>query len=232
MSDTNLITVTIDGVQVQVTPDDTILTAANLAGVEIPTLCYLKDLNPEGSCRMCLVEVEGNAKGLVTACTQPCTDGMVVHTKSHKVIEARRFVLDLLLSNHEGNCFSCAKNGGCKLQDYCFEYGVEKTSFENPVQPHRPEPDDTNKFLSYDPKKCILCRRCQRTCAKIQGKGILSVSNRGFNAAVTTSFEMPWENTECEHCGNCAAACPTGALVTKDNLKNYRPYNIRKVRTT
>lgn len=232
MSDTNLITVTIDGVQVQVTPDDTILTAAGLAGVEIPTLCYLKDLNPEGSCRMCLVEVEGNAKGLVTACTQPCTDGMVVHTKSHKVIEARRFVLDLLLSNHEGNCFSCAKNGGCKLQDYCFEYGVEKTSFENPVQPHRPEPDDTNKFLSYDPKKCILCRRCQRTCAKIQGKGILSVSNRGFNAAVTTSFEMPWENTECEHCGNCAAACPTGALVTKDNLKNYRPYNIRKVRTT
>ena len=129
MSENNLITVTIDGVQVQVTPDDTILTAANLAGIEIPTLCYLKDLNPEGSCRMCLVEVEGNAKGLVTACTQPCTDGMVVHTKSEKVIEARRFVLDLLLSNHEGNCFSCAKNGGCKLQDYCFEYGVEKTSF-------------------------------------------------------------------------------------------------------
>lgn len=232
MSDNNLITVTIDGVQVQVAPDDTILTAANLAGIEIPTLCYLKGLNPEGSCRMCLVEVEGNAKGLVTACTQPCTDGMLVHTKSEKVIEARRFVLDLLLSNHEGNCFSCAKNGGCKLQDYCFEYGVEKTSFESPVQPDRPEPDYSNKFLAYDPKKCILCRRCQRTCAKIQGKGVLSVSNRGFNAAITTSFEMPWENTDCEHCGNCAAACPTGALVTKDNLNNYRPYNIKKVRTT
>lgn len=232
MSDKNLITVTIDGVQVQVTPDDTILTAAKLAGVEIPTLCYLKDLNPEGSCRMCLVEVEGNAKGLVTACTQPCTDGMVVHTKSEKVIEARRFVLDLLLSNHQGDCFSCAKNGGCKLQDYCFEYGVEKTSFENPVQPERPEMDTSNKFLVYDPNKCILCRRCQRTCAKIQGKGVLSVSGRGFNAAITTSFEMPWDNTECEHCGNCAAACPTGALVTKDNLANYRPYNIQRVRTT
>lgn len=110
-SENNLITVTIDGVQVQVTPDDTILTAANLAGIEIPTLCYLKGLNPEGSCRMCLVEVEGNAKVWSPPVPSPCTDGMVVHTKSEKVIEARRFVLDLLLSNHEGNCFSCAKNG-------------------------------------------------------------------------------------------------------------------------
>ena len=131
MSENKMITVTIDGIQVQVTPDDTILKAAEKAGVEIPTLCYLKDLNPEGSCRMCLVEVEGNAKGLVTACTQPCTDGMVVHTKSEKVIEARRFVLDLLLSAHNKECFSCAKNGNCKLQSYCFEYGVEETSFES-----------------------------------------------------------------------------------------------------
>ena len=97
MSDTKLITVTIDGISVSVTPEDTILKAAEKAGVEIPTLCYLKELTPEGSCRMCLVEVEGNAKGLVTACTQPCTDGMVVHTRSEKVIEARRFVLDLLM---------------------------------------------------------------------------------------------------------------------------------------
>jgi formate dehydrogenase major subunit len=215
-----------------VTPDDTILKAAEKAGVKIPTLCYLKELTPEGSCRMCLVEVEGNAKGLVTACTQPCTDGMVVHTKSEKVIEARKFVLDLLLSAHNADCFSCAKNGGCKLQEYCFEYGVEKTSFENPVQPQRPEADNTNPFLSYDPTKCILCRRCQRTCAQIQGRGVLAVSGRGFNAGITTSFEMPWNLTDCEHCGNCAGACPTGALVTKDNLKNYRPYNVEHVRTT
>lgn len=229
----NMITVTIDGISVQVTPEDTILKAAEKAGVEIPTLCYLKDLAPEGSCRMCLVEVEGNAKGLVTACTQPCSDGMVVHTKTDKVVEARRFVLDLLLSAHNKDCFSCAKNGACKLQEYCFEYGVENTSFESPVQPVRPEPDCSNKFLVYDPTKCILCRRCQRTCRKIQGKGILSVSNRGFNASIATPFEMPWTNTECEHCGNCAGACPTGALVTKDNYYNYRPFNIdKRVRTT
>jgi formate dehydrogenase major subunit len=225
------ITVTIDGISVEVSPSDTILTAAQLAGVEIPTLCQFKGLNPEGSCRMCLVEVEGNRKGLATACTQPCTDGMVVHTKTEACVEAHRFVLDLLLSNHQGSCFNCSKNGACKLQDYCLEYGVERTNFETPVQPDRPETDRSNPYLVYEPDKCILCRRCQRTCAQIHGKSTLAVGDRGFSTSITPVFGRLWEETDCDSCGACAAVCPVGALTTKDHQK-YRAFACEKQEAT
>ena len=233
MSEQKLITVTIDGKTAQVPADYTILLAAQQMGIEIPTLCYMKDLTPEGSCRMCLVEIEGNTKGLATACSQPCTDGMVVHTKTDKVIEARRFVLELLLSVHNKDCFSCPQNSECKLQDYCFEYGVENHGFKGEcVQPDRPEPDSSNPFFEYDPTKCILCRRCQRACGEIAGRGVIGASDRGFATAITTTFELPWNETNCESCGQCVEACPTGALVSKDKKKGYRAWQVKKVRTT
>ncbi|MCC8081274.1 MAG: (2Fe-2S)-binding protein, partial [Lachnospiraceae bacterium] len=149
-----MINVTINGINVTVEEGTTILQAAESVGIEIPTLCYIKELDPEASCRMCLVEIEGNPK-LATACSFPVAEGNVIYTESERVVEARRSVLDLLLSNHRTDCFTCTKNGACKLQDLCRKYGVEQTSYPGEIQEY--ENDDTNPFIVYDPNKCILC---------------------------------------------------------------------------
>lgn len=227
----DMIRLTINGIPCSVEPGTTILQAAESIGIEIPTLCYLKDLAPDGACRLCMVEVVGAKKPLVTACSEPCMDGMTVLTDSESVIESRRFVLDAILSTHNKDCFSCAANGNCKLQQYCFEYGIEDTSFKGDT-PEWGEIDATNKFFEYDPSKCILCRRCVRTCAKKAGNGTISVLNRGFNAYVGTAFDLPWDSTQCESCGNCVSACPTGALSSKDNKKNFRYTMVDRVTTT
>ena len=143
-----MLNVTIDGIQLQVQEGSTILEAARGAGIEIPTLCYLKDLMPDASCRICLVEIEGNPK-LFAACSTPIAEGNVVLTKSPRVVAARRAVLDLMLSNHNADCFSCGKNGDCQLQNLCYEYGVEKTSYEG-VKNNYPI-DDSNEFFTYNP---------------------------------------------------------------------------------
>jgi formate dehydrogenase major subunit len=148
-----MINVTIDGIAVQVEEGTTILQAAEVAGVKIPTLCYIKELFPEASCRICLVEIEGNPK-LVTACSFPVAEGNVIHTKSEKVVQARTGVLNLMLSNHKTNCFSCSANGECKLQDLCREYGVTESKYpgellDKPI-------DTTNPFFDYNPNLCIL----------------------------------------------------------------------------
>lgn len=223
-----MLNVTIDGIQMVVEEGTTILQAAENAGIHIPTLCYLKELNPEGSCRMCLVEVEGSPK-LATACSFPLAEGNVIHTNTEKIREARRSVLDLLLSNHKTNCFKCRMNGACKLQDYCLEYGVEETSFageriDYPI-------DDSNEFFTYDPNLCILCHRCVNTCQKIVGRGAIDTSERGFVSKISTPFGENWSDSNCESCGNCVQACPTGALTMK-RRQNYREWDVKKVRTT
>ncbi len=220
---------TINGVAVEVKEGATILQAAQKYGIEIPTLCYMKDLDPEGSCRICMVEVEGAPK-LVTACSTPLTEGSVIHTESEKVIKSRRMTLNLLLSHHHVNCLVCGKAGACKLQDLCYRYGVETTSFPGDVF-DKPV-DDTNEFFTYDPNKCILCHRCVNTCQKLTGRGTIGVNNRGFRAAMGTPFGQLWKDTNCERCGNCVQACPTGALQMKRRRK-YRPWEIeKKVLTT
>ena len=178
-----MLNVTIDGIKVQVKEGSTILQAAQSVGIEIPTLCYLKDLTPEASCRICLVEIEGNPK-LFTACSTPVAEGNVIHTKSGKVIAARRSVLDLMLSTHRADCFSCAKNGECQLQNLCYEYGVEKTSYEG-VRNDYPI-DDSNEFFTYDPQQCILCQRCVNVCQKLHGESAIGIVNRGFKAKIAT----------------------------------------------
>ena len=152
--------VEINGIPCDVAPETTILSAATSLGIEIPTLCYMKELAPDGSCRMCVVEVEGGRKkGLVTACSEHCSDGMKIYTHSDKVKEARHFILDLLMSNHNEHCFSCSQNGACKLQEYCMEYGIEQTSFSG--KRVLPGKDSSNPFFTYDPELCIMCRRCE-----------------------------------------------------------------------
>ena len=228
-----LIELTIDGKSCTVPKGTKILEAACTVGIEIPTLCHLKDLAPDGACRMCVVEVEGGRKGgLPAACTEECADGMVVHTKSERVVESRRFVLDLLLSNHVLTCFTCARNGSCRLQDYSLEYGVEKSSYPIGRTPPYGEEDTSNPFFEFRPEKCIQCRRCTRVCAELQGRDVISVSKRGFDTRMSPSYALPWRDSTCESCGNCVSNCPTGALSSKDNQKRYRAYEVSKTRTT
>lgn len=221
----------IDGISVEVEKGTTILMAAESVGVKIPTLCYIKGLMPDGSCRMCMVEIESRGRSkLDTACSAHVSEGDVIQTKSEKVIASRKGILDLLLSNHKINCFSCAGNGSCKLQDYCYEYGVKKTSYDGEMTEY--PIDDSNPFYTHDPNLCILCHRCVNTCNKIVGRGAIDTAQRGFNSVISTPLGVSLRNSSCESCGNCVAACPTGALSSK-RKKNYRPWQIeKKVLTT
>ncbi|MBP3684881.1 MAG: formate dehydrogenase subunit alpha [Oscillospiraceae bacterium] len=223
-----MLNVTIDGIQVQVKEGSTILQAAQSVGIEIPTLCYLKDLTPGASCRICLVEIAGNPK-LFTACSTPVAEGNVIYTKSEKVIAARRSVLDLMLSTHNADCFSCAKNGECQLQNLCYEYGVEQTSFAG-VKNEYPI-DDSNEFFTYNPNQCILCQRCVNVCQKLHGEAAIGITGRGFKAKIATPFDQLIRSTNCVSCGNCVSVCPVGALLPKSKIR-YRAFETKKVPTT
>ena len=223
-----MLNVTIDGIQVQVKEGSTILQAAQSVGIEIPTLCYLKDLTPGASCRICLVEIAGNPK-LFTACSTPVAEGNVIFTKSEKVIAARRSVLDLMLSTHNADCFSCAKNGECQLQNLCYEYGVEQTSFAG-VKNEYPI-DDSNEFFTYNPNQCILCQRCVNVCQKLHGEAAIGITGRGFKAKIATPFDQLIRSTNCVSCGNCVSVCPVGALLPKSKVR-YRAFETKKVPTT
>ncbi|NCE65339.1 formate dehydrogenase subunit alpha [Pseudoflavonifractor sp. 524-17] len=227
----SLIHVTIDGIPVEVEKGATILEAAGLAGVNIPTLCHIKSLMPDGSCRICTVEIENRGRTrLDTACSAHCAEGDQIQTRSEAVVSARRGILDMLLSNHPTNCFSCPSNGSCKLQDLCYEYGVKETSC--PGEMSQLPVDDSNPFFTYDPNLCILCHRCVNTCHKIVGCGAIDTMERGFDSVISPPFGLPWRESSCESCGNCVAACPTGALTSKRRW-NYRPWQVeKKVLTT
>ncbi len=223
-----MIHATINGIAVRVAEGTTILQAAQQYGIEIPTLCYMKHLTPEGSCRMCMVEIEGSPK-LVTACTFPIAEGNVIHTESERVVKARRGVLDLLMSHHDTQCFSCQANGDCKLQDYCHQYGVKESSF--PKDEFTLPIDRSNKFFTYNPNLCILCHRCVNTCQKLVGRGAIDTTQRGFRSVISPAFGMDWSESNCESCGSCVSACPTGALSTKAQ-NPFRVFETEKVRTT
>lgn len=229
---TQTVTLSIDNQEVTVPKGTTILEAAKGLGVEIPTLCHLKELAPDGSCRMCVVEVEGGRRGgLTTACTAHCQEDMVVSTHSEKVADSRRFILDLLLSNHKLECFSCGKNGDCKLQQYALDYGIDATSFTEGKRMPCHQEDTSNPFFSYDPEKCIMCRRCARVCQLRQGRDVLSIANRGFETKMMPSYGQAFDQSICESCGNCVSSCPTGALTAKDT-KEYRKWETQKIPTT
>lgn len=223
-----MVQITIDGKELSVDENLTILEAAQTADIKIPTLCYLKDVNEIGACKMCVVEVEGK-DNLVTSCNTKVKDGMVVNTKSDRVVSSRKQVLNLLLANHDVRCFSCSKSGECRLQALSNEYEITKTCYEtNPLKaPVKKE----NPFLTYYPELCINCQRCVSTCNKVSGNGALHNGKIGTRTLIDAPFGPDWKSTICESCGNCANVCPTGALVAK-NHKKYQYGEVKKVLTT
>ncbi len=208
------VNIKINGMPLSVPQGSTILEAARIAGIRIPTLCYLKDINEIGACRICLVEVKG-ARGPVAACVYPVNEGMEVFTNTPKIQKNRKTELELILSNHRRECLSCVRSGDCELQALCREYGVEdETRFEgvNPVE----DIDDTSPHMIRDNSKCILCRRCVAVCRQYQDCGVIGPNERGFATHIGCAFDQGLGEVACVSCGQCINVCPVGALYEKD----------------
>jgi len=209
------VTLTINGIQVQAPKDYTILKAAREIGIHIPTLCYLEGVNEIGACRVCVVEVE-RARALLTACTTPVSEGMVVKTNSKRVREARKMVVELILANHNQECLVCDRNGSCELQKLTEELGIKEVSYEGVKR--TPTIDNFSPSIVRDTSKCILCGRCIATCKNVQEIGILEFTNRGFNTEVSPAFNSSMTEMPCIYCGQCVNACPVAALREKSNI--------------
>ena len=221
--------ITIDGREIEVSPEQTILEVARENGIYIPTLCYYKGTTNVGACRVCVVEVE-NARSLIASCAMPVSPGMVVKTDSNRIREARKLVVELLWASGDHNCLTCEKNGNCELQDLVYYLGIEQPRFtiESPEYPK----EDTNSMIQRDLNKCILCGRCVRVCNEIQVNEVLDFSGRGSRSKVGPAFDMDYFSSDCVFCGECADACPVGAITFKQARFAGRPWELEKVRTT
>lgn len=214
------LTVKVNGVEVSVPAGSTVLEAAHIAGIEIPTLCYMKEINEIGACRICVTEVnEGRGFRLVAACVYPCSNNMEILTSSPKVIESRKKTLELILSTHNRKCLSCVRSGNCELQTLAKDLGVEMEDIYD-GNSNTYEIDDSAAHMYRDNNKCILCRRCVAVCEKTQGIGVIGANERGFKTFIGSAFDMGLGETSCVSCGQCIAVCPTGAIAEKDYTKD------------
>jgi NADP-reducing hydrogenase subunit HndD len=212
----NLVKLTIDGVSVEVPAGTTVLEAAKKAGINIPTLCYLKDINQIGACRMCVVDTGARAFG--AACVLPVSNGMNVKTNTPKLRDARKVNLELLLSNHDKKCLSCTRNQKCELQQMCIDLGVDdENRFAGKINEY--DIDDLSPSIVRNNNKCILCRRCVAACINTQAVGVIGPVNRGFKTQIKSAWDQSLKDVACINCGQCIAACPTGALYEKDGTK-------------
>ena len=215
--ESKMINLTIDDQKITVPEGTTILQAAKQAGIDIPTLCFLKDINEVGDCRMCIVEVEGR-KGFATSCIQKVEEGMIVHTHTPNVLEARHVILDLIISNHSKDCLTCTRSGNCELQVLATKFNVLNIEFEGERTEHKI--DDLSPSIVRDFNKCILCRRCVAACKNVQEIGAIDCINRGFESCISTVGDHSLNDVNCTFCGQCIEACPTGALHEKETINN------------
>ena len=221
-----LVTVEIDGLPVTVPEGTSLMRAAALAGVRVPKLCATDTLKAFGSCRLCLVEIEGR-KGYPASCTTTVAAGMKVRTQSDKLHDLRHGVLDLYISDHPLECESCPANGHCELQDMAAIVGIETTSYTGTTAMHRPAPtDESNPYFAFNPELCIVCSRCVRACDEIQGTYALTIQARGFGSKVSASQDQPFLDSECVSCGACVESCPTAALTEKSIIGLGQPERV------
>ncbi|GAA4653556.1 NADH-dependent [FeFe] hydrogenase, group A6 [Anaerocolumna aminovalerica] len=211
------VNIKINGMDIAAPKGSTILEAARYAHIDIPTLCFLKEINEIGACRICVVEVKG-ARSLVASCVYPINEGMEVWTNTPKVLSSRKRTLELILSNHDRKCLSCVRSGDCELQKLCKDLKVEDEEFYDGERTLY-ELDESAAHMYRDNNKCILCRRCSAVCEKTQAVGVIGPNERGFKTVISSAFEMGLGETSCVSCGQCIAVCPTGAIAEKDNTE-------------
>ena len=212
-----MVNIKINNLPIQVEEGTTILDAAKKAGIKIPTLCYLRDINAIGACRVCVVEVKG-ARSLVASCVYPVFEGMEVFTNTQRVLESRKKTLELLLSDHKQNCLSCDRNQKCELQALALEYNCDSFKYEG--EKSHAEYDDSTAYLIRDNSKCIKCRRCVAACEKYQSVAVIGPNGRGFDTRIGCAFEKNLAETPCVGCGQCINVCPTGAITERSEIDN------------
>ena len=211
-----MVNITIDGMNMQVPEGTTILEAARQANIRIPTLCFLKDINEIGACRMCVVEVKG-ARALQAACVYPVAEGLEIKTNSDKVRRARKVTLELILSNHDRECLTCVRSNNCELQKLSKELNIRDIRYKGEQTEH--DIDNLSPSIVRDNNKCILCRRCVSVCQNVQTVSVLETVSRGFDTKIGTAFDIPLANTPCVNCGQCINVCPVGAIYEKSDIE-------------
>jgi NADP-reducing hydrogenase subunit HndD len=209
-----MVNITIDTRKIQVPKNYTVLEAARYANIDIPTLCFLKDINEIGACRMCVVEIKG-ARSLQAACVYPVSEGLEIYTQTPKVREARKVTLELILSNHEKKCLTCVRSRNCELQKLAEDLNIKDVRFEGEMIPH--PIDSLSPSIVRDPNKCVLCRRCVNMCKNVQKVAVIDTNERGFKTIVGSAFEKSLAEVPCINCGQCINVCPVGALRERDD---------------
>ncbi|MSR16347.1 MAG: 2Fe-2S iron-sulfur cluster binding domain-containing protein, partial [Methylococcaceae bacterium] len=219
---TEMVNLEIDGFKVTVPAGTSVMRAAATIGIDIPKLCATDSVEPFGSCRLCVVQIEGG-RGLPASCTTPVFEGMKAITQNPKLAEVRRGVMELYISDHPLDCLTCSANGDCELQDMAGAVGLREVRY-HPIETHLDAKKDTsNPYFSFDPSKCIVCSRCVRACEEVQGTFALTIDGRGFDSKVSAGQNESFIESECVSCGACVQACPTATLMETSVIENGLP---------